>query len=206
MVVEVLGAGPSFFSPSLGGPNRLVVAAGAASFFSSGFGASLFVVVTPNSPPPPVPPVPPNEKPTVVGGTGVDVPDVSGFLTPNKPAPSAGVVVEVDVEVVALSTGLGGSPKNPPVAGVVVVVDESPGGLGGPLKKPPVVVPVFDDPVNRLLDVAGGSVNADENQKDEIFVYTWFRCILILCRFLRTKQRSKSRGRSRGRVPAASSF
>ena len=128
--------------------------AGAGSFFSSGFAASLFVV--PNSPPPPVPPVPPNEKPTVIGGTGVDVPDVSGFLAPNKPAPSDGVIVEVDVIVVALSTGLGGSPKNPPAAGVVVVVDESPAGFGGPLNKLPVVVPVFDDPVNRLLDVAAG--------------------------------------------------
>ena len=125
---------------------------GAGSFFSSGFAAFLFVV--PNSPPPPVPPVPPNEKPTVIGGTGVDIPDVSGFLTPNKPAPRAGVVVEVDVVVVALSTGLGGRPKNPPAAGVVVVVDESPAGFGGPLNKLLVVVPVFDDPENRLLDVA----------------------------------------------------
>ena len=155
VAVEVPGAGPSFFSLSLGGPNRLVVVVGAASFFSSGFTASLFVV-TPNSPPPPVPPVPPNEKPPVAGGTGVDVPDVSGFLTPNKPVPSVGVVVEVEVEVVALSTGLGGSPKNPPGAGVVVVVDESPAGLGGPLNKLPVVALVFDDPPNRLPDVAAG--------------------------------------------------
>ena len=124
--------------------------AGAVSFFSSGFAASLFVAVVPNSPPPPVPPVPPNENPPEAGGTGVDVPGVSGFLPPNKPPPNAGVVVEVD-EVAALSAGLGGSPKIP---GAVVVVDESPAGLGGPLNRPPVVVLVFDCPPNRPPDVA----------------------------------------------------
>lgn len=150
VVVEV--AVPSFFSLPPEGPNRPVTM-GVASFFSSGFAGSLFVSVTPNSALPPVPPVPPREKPPVPGGAGVDVPDVSGFLTLNKPAPNAGAAVEVEVEVVALSTGLGGSPKNPPVAGVVVVVvaDASP-GLGP--KNPPVVVLVLDGPPNRLPDVA----------------------------------------------------
>lgn len=53
---------------------------------------------------------------------GVEVPDGSVFLTSSKLAPNTGVVVEVEVEVVVLSTGLGGSEKNTLVAGVVVVV------------------------------------------------------------------------------------
>ena len=139
---------------------------GGASFFSSGFAGSLFAPVTPNNALPLVPPVPPREKPPVAGGAGVDVPDASDFLTPNKPAPNDGAVVEVDVEVVALSAGLGGSPKNPPVAGVIVVVDESPGlgaepnnppvvfVLDGPPNNPPVVVLVLGGPPNRPPDVA----------------------------------------------------
>ena len=99
---------------------------GVASFFSSGFAASLFVVVAPNNP---LPLVPPTEKPPVAGGVDVDAADVSGFFAPNKPPPNTGVVVVVDVEGVALPTGFGGSPKNPAPAGVVVVVDESPAGL-----------------------------------------------------------------------------
>lgn len=66
VAVEVPAAVPSFFSPSLEGPNRFVVIAGVASFFSSGFAASLFAVVVPNSPPPEVPPAPPKEKLPVV--------------------------------------------------------------------------------------------------------------------------------------------
>jgi len=154
VAVEVPAAAPSFFSPSLVRPNKPAVVAGVASFFSSGLVTSLFAVVAPNSPPPVVPPVPPKDKPLVVGGTGVDVPDVSGFLTPNKPPPNACVVVvEVDVEAVALSAGLGGSPKNPPVVGMVGVADESPAGLGGPPKNPPVVL-VLGGPPNRPPDVA----------------------------------------------------
>jgi len=149
VAVDVPTAAPSFFSPSLGGPNSPVVVAGVASFFSSGFITSLFAVGAPNSPPPVVPPVPPREKPPAFEGAGVDAPDVSGFLTPNKPPPNAGVVVEV----VVLSTGLGGSPKNPPVAGVAVVADESPAGLGGPPNNPPVVVLVLGGPPNRPPDI-----------------------------------------------------
>ena len=143
VAVEVPAVVPSFFSPSLGRPKRLVVVMGVTSFLSSGFAASLFVVVVPKSPPPVVPPVPPNEKPPAVGGTGVDAPEVSGFWTPNSPPPNAGVVVEVDVEVVALSAGLGGSPKNPPAAGMIVVVaaDGSPAGLGGPQNNLPKRLP-----------------------------------------------------------------
>jgi hypothetical protein len=151
VVVEVPGAGPSFLSPSFGGPNRLMVVAGVVSFFSSGFAASLFVVVVPNSPPPPVPPIPPKGIPPVVGGTGVDVPGVSGFLAPNKLPPNPGAGAEV--EVVTLSVGFGGSAKNPPVAGAAVVVDESPPGFGGPPNKPLVVV-MLGSPPNRPLEVA----------------------------------------------------
>jgi hypothetical protein len=152
VVVEVLATVPSFLSPSLGGPNRFVVVAGVLSFFSSGFVASLFVAA-PNSPPPVVPPVPPKEKLPVVGGAGVDVPEVSGFLAPNKLPPNAGVVVEVEAEVV-LSAGFWGSPKIPPVAGVVVGVDESPAGLGGPPNNPLDVVVVLNGPPNRPPEVA----------------------------------------------------
>lgn len=151
VVVGVPEAAPSFFS-SLGGPNRLAEVAGTASFFSSGFAASLFAGAPPNSPPPPVPPVAPKGK---LPGS-----DASGFFTPNRLPPDAGVVVEVDVEGVALSAGLGGSPKNPPVAGtvvvVVVVVDESLAGLGGPPNNPPVVVLVLGVPPNSPLVVATG--------------------------------------------------
>ena len=66
VAVEVAAGAPSFLSPSLGRPNRLVVVVGVASFFSSGFATSLFAVVVPKSPPPVVPPVPPNEKLPVV--------------------------------------------------------------------------------------------------------------------------------------------
>ena len=160
VAVKLPAGAPSFFSPSLGRPNRLVVVVGVASFFSSGFAASLFVVVVPKSPPPAVPPVPPNEKPPVFWGTGVDVLDVSGFwvLPNNPPPPNAGVVAEVEVEVAALSAGFGGSPKNPPGAGavVVVVVDESPADLGGPPNSPPVVVVALSDPPKRPPDVAVG--------------------------------------------------
>ena len=142
---------PSFLSPSLGGPNRDVVIVGVVSFFSSGFVASL-LVAAPNSPPAVVPPVPPKGRPPVVGGTGVEVPEASGFLVPNKLPPSPGAVVEV--ELTALSAGFGGSPKIPPVAGVVVDVDESPAGLGGPPNKPPTVVFVLGGPLNRLPGVA----------------------------------------------------
>ena len=147
----------SFFSPSFGGPNKFVVVAGVASLFSSGFVTSLFAVVAPNSPPPEVPPVP--EEPAAER-TDVDVPNVSGFLTPNKPPPSAGVVAEVEAEVVVESTGLGGSPKNPVVAGVVVlvVVDESPAGFGGPPNSPPVVVFVLGGPPKKPLDVAAEGI------------------------------------------------
>ena len=164
VAVEVPAVVPSFFSPSLGRPKRLVVVMGVTSFLSSGFVASLFVVVVPKSPPPVVPPVPPNEKPPAVGGTGVDAPEVSGFWTPNSPPPNAGVVVEVDVEVVALSAGLGGSPKNPPAAGMVVVVvaDGSPAGLGGPPNNPPVVAPVLSG--KRPPDVA---IKCDQHRESE---------------------------------------
>ena len=117
-----------------------------ASFFSSGFAASLFVVVIPNNP---LPPVAPKGELPVVGGTGADVPGVSGFLVPNRPP-------NVDVEVAVLSAGLGGSPKNPPVAGAVVVVDESPGGLGGPPNNPPPAVLVLGGPPSKLPEVAAG--------------------------------------------------
>jgi len=64
----------------------------------------------------------PNGLLVVLGMAGVEVPDGSVFLTSSKLAPNTGVVVEVEVEVVVLSTGLGGSEKNTLVAGVVVVV------------------------------------------------------------------------------------
>ena len=181
VIVDVPGAVPSFFSPSLGGPKMFVVVAGVASFFSSGFVASLFAGVTPNSP------ADPKEELPVVGGTGVDVLDVSGILAPSKPPLNAGVVVEADVgatpsaglggspknplpnagtvvwvdaEVVALSTGLGGSPRKPPGAGVVV--DKPLGGLGPPPKNPPVVVLVVDGPPKRPPDVA---IESDQHQE-----------------------------------------
>ena len=48
------------------------------------------------------------KNPPVVWGTGVNVPDVSGFwVLLNNPPPNAGVVIEVDVEVAALSANLG---------------------------------------------------------------------------------------------------
>lgn len=127
--------------------------AGAASFFSSGFVASL-LVVTPNSPGPVVPPVPARGKLPIVGGTGVDIPGVSGFFVPKKPLPKAGVVVEVEVEAVTPSAGLGGSPKNPPVPGVVVDVNELLGGLGGPPNSPSDVLFVPSDPLNRPPEIA----------------------------------------------------
>ena len=153
----------SFFSLSFGGPNRFVVVAGVASFFSSGFIASLFAVVVPNNPPPEVPPVPEGGKEPTAERTGVDVPNVSGFLAPKKPPPSAGVVAEVEAEAVVESTGLGGSPKNPVVAGVVVlvVVDESPAGFGGPPNSPPVVVLVLGGPPKRPLEVAAKVFNIE---------------------------------------------
>lgn len=152
VAAEVPGTVPFFLSPSLGGPNRLVEVAGVVSFFSSGFVASL-LVAGPNSPPPAVPP---KEKPPVVGGTGVEVPEVevSGFLGPNKPPPNAGVAVEVEVEVVALSAGFWGSPKIPVVAGVVADVDESPVGLGWPPNNPSDVLFVLGGPPNRPPEVA----------------------------------------------------
>lgn len=108
-----------------------------------------------------VPPVPPKEKPPVLWGTGVEVPGVSGFFVPNKPPPNAGVVVVVvveveaaEVEVVALSAGFWGSPNIPPVAGVVVDVDESPAGLGGAPNNPPDVLLLPSGPPNRLPEVA----------------------------------------------------
>jgi hypothetical protein len=152
VAVEVPATAPSFLSPSLVGPNRFVTVAGVVSFFSSGFVASL-LMVAPNSPPPVVPPAPPIEKPPVVGGAGEDVPGVSGFFKPNKLPPNPGVVVEVDVGV-AVSAGLGGSPKIPPVVEVVVFVDESPAGLGGPPNRPPDVVFVLSGAPNRPPEVA----------------------------------------------------
>lgn len=146
VAIEVPAAVPSF-----GGPNKLVVVAGAASFLSSGFVASL-LVVTPNNPPPLVPP---REKPPVAVGPV----EVSGFLAPNKPPPNPVVVVEVDAEVAALSAGFGGSPKSPPPVEVVVFVDKSPVGLGGPPNNPPGVVFVFSEPPNILLEVAGLEVS-----------------------------------------------
>ena len=65
------------------------------------------ILVCGSSPPPAAPPVSPKEKPPVVWGTGVDVPDVSSFWVPNNPPPNVGVVVEVDVEVAPPSAGLG---------------------------------------------------------------------------------------------------
>lgn len=86
-------------------------------------------------------------------------------MTPNKLLPNP-VVVE---EVVVLSVGLGGSPKNPPVAGapptVVVVVDESPAGLGGPPNNPPAVVFVLGGPPKRPPDVAA---EGDQHQAPKI--------------------------------------
>ena len=156
VAVEGPAAVLSFFSPSFRGPNRLVVVTGAVSFFSSGFAASLFV---PNSPPPIVPPVPGKARPPVVEGTAVDVPEFSGFLAPNKPPLNPEVVVEVEVGVAILSAGLGGSPKIPPVAGVVAVVEESPAGLDIPNSPLDVVF------VNRLPEVATNAVNT--NRKSE---------------------------------------
>ena len=93
-------------------------------------------------------------------------------MPPNNPPPNAGVVVEADVEVVALSAGFGGSPKNPPGAGavVVVVVDESPAGLGGPPNNPPVVVVALRDPPKRPPDVAVGVINT-KNPKVRTRIY-----------------------------------
>jgi len=54
VAIEVPVVTPSFFSPSLEGPNRLVVVTGVESFFSSGFVPSLFAVLIPNRPPPAV--------------------------------------------------------------------------------------------------------------------------------------------------------
>jgi hypothetical protein len=197
VVVEGPAAAPSFCPPSLGGPNRLVVVAGVVSFLSSGFVAGLFVV-GPNNPPPVVPPVPPKAKLPVVGGTGVDVPEVSGFLAPNKPPPNAGVVVEVAVEVAVLSAGLGGSPKIPPVAGVVVAVDESPAGLGGPPNNPPGVGFAPGGPPNRLPEVAAKRDQFKQKFVHQGFVSTWFRGFLVLCGSRRSKQPStKCRGGSR---------
>ena len=161
VAVEVPAAVPSFLSPSFGGPNRFVVMVGVASFLSSGFVASL-LRVAPNSPPPVVPPAPPMEKPPGAGGTGDDVPEASGFFAPNKLLPNPEVVVEVDV-VVALSVGLGGSPKSPPAVEVVVFVDESPAGLGGPPNRPPGVVFVFSGPPKRLPEVAA---KYDQHQQE----------------------------------------
>lgn len=134
--------------------------AGVASFFSSGFAESLFVVVVPSSPP--VPPDTPKAKPPVVGGTGVDVPDASGFLIAKKLLPNAGVAVEVDAEVVMLSAGLGGSPRNPPSEGVVVVVVGPLAGLEAPLNNVLVVVLVLGNPLKILLDPA---VEGDQHQE-----------------------------------------
>lgn len=146
VAVEVLAIVPSFLSLSLGGANRFVVVAGVVSFFSSGFVPCL-IAGGPNRPPAPVPP--PKEK---LGVTDVVVPEVSGFLEPNKLPLNAGVIVGVEVEV-ELSAGLGGSPKNPPVV-AVVGVDESPAGLVGPPNNPPDVAFVFNGAPNRFPEVA----------------------------------------------------
>jgi len=81
--------------------------AGVVPFFPSGFAESLFAEAVQKIPLPVVLPVPP-EKPPVVWRAGIDVPEVSGFwVLPNNLIPNAGVVVEVDVEVAALSAGFG---------------------------------------------------------------------------------------------------
>lgn len=134
-----------------------------ASFFSSGFAESLFVVVVPSSPPPVVPPGVPKAKPPVVGGTGVEVPDASGFFAKKLP-PNAGVAVEVDAEVAVLSAGLGGSPRNPPSEGVVLVVVGPLAGLEAPLNNVPVAVLVLGDPPKILVDMP---VEGDQHREPE---------------------------------------
>ena len=106
LYVEVPVGAPSFFSQLLERPERLVVLVGVASLFSSDFAASLFAEVVQKGPPTAVPSAPP-EKPPVVWGTGIDVPEVSGFwVLPNNPPQNPGAAAEVDVEVAALSAGL----------------------------------------------------------------------------------------------------
>ena len=158
VIVKVPEPAPSFFSPSVERPKILAVVTGVASFFSPGF-------AVPSSPPPVVPPGAPKAKPPVVEGTGVNVPDASGFLIAKKLLPNAGVAVEVDVEVVVLSAGLEGSPRNPPSVGVavVVVVDGPLAGLGAPPNIVPVVVLVLGNPP-KILDAA---IGADQHQESK---------------------------------------